>query len=381
MVVSENRRIKVAMIIQDYLPRLGGAERQLAALAPLLKERGVDVHILTRRFPGLNRFESVNGVPIYRLPIFKTKALASLTFTLAAIPVIRSLRPDVIHAHGLMSPTTTAVLAKRLLGTPVVSKTLRGGLLGDLARLTKKPFGRRRFHFLQKQVDAFITISSEIQEELLGSGVSPDRCIFIPNGVKLDQFQPVSKYQKELLRKQLQLPDGLLVIYVGRLEPEKRVDDLIQIWSEIRRKYTEVHLLVLGIGTQEEKLKRMADRNVLFGGSVDNVAEYLQTADLFVLPSVSEGLSNALLEALATGLPVVVTATGGATDIVHHKVSGWLIYDYDLQNLREGIVTFLDNQLLREQCALEGQQYVTENYSLISTANKLCNLYNTLLSK
>jgi glycosyltransferase involved in cell wall biosynthesis len=140
-------------------------------------------------------------------------------------------------------------------------------------------------------------------------------------------------------------------------------------------------LLILGTGSQAEKLKRTAGEGILFGGLVGDTAPYLQTADLFVLPSISEGLSNALLEALATGLPVVVTPTGGTTDIVHHKISGWLVQNYSPQNLLEGILALLDNQSLRENCAFEGRRYVVENYSLINTANNLCKLYKSVLSR
>lgn len=379
MTTLQNQPIQVAMIIQDYFPRLGGAEKQLSALAPLLKERGVELYILTRRYPGLGKYELIDEVPVYRLPIFKTKTLTSLIFTLTAIPVIRRLEPDIIHAHGLLSPTTTAVMAKRLLRIPVVSKSLRGGILGDLARLIKKPFGHRRFHMLQKQVDAFVVISNEIKHELMESGISPERCFFIPNGVNLDKFQPATQDAKNQLRKQLLLPEGPLVISVGRLELEKRVDQLIQVWLEIRRQYSDANLLILGTGSQEENLKRMAAGNVLFRGAVDNVAAYLKAADLFVLPSVAEGLSNALLEAIASGVPVVATATGGTTDIVRHKISGWLIHDYTPQNLVEGIQAFLNNESLRKDCALEGRRVVLENYSLPNTADKLRELYDSLL--
>jgi glycosyltransferase involved in cell wall biosynthesis len=272
-------------------------------------------------------------------------------------------------------------MAKRLLGIPVVSKSLRGGILGDLERLKNNPFGYRRLKMLQKHVDMFITISKEIKDELVKCGIPQERCTFIPNGVKLDRFQPVSKSDKKLLRKQLGLPDGPLVIFTGRLEMEKRVDQLIQIWLQVQKRYTDAHLLILGTGSQAEKLKRTAGEGILFGGLVGDTAPYLQTADLFVLPSISEGLSNALLEALATGLPVVVTPTGGTTDIVHHKVSGWIVQDYNPQNLLKGILTFLDNQSLRESCAHEGRRYVVENYSLINTADNLCKLYQSVLSK
>ncbi len=376
--VSKNKLIKVVMIIQDYLPRVGGAERQLFALTPLLREHGVEVEILTRRYPGLAQFEFINDAPVHRLPFFRSKAIASLMFTLTSLPIIKRVQPDVIHAHGLLSPTTTAVTAKRFFGAPVVSKALRGGVLGDLTRLMKKPFGVMRFKSLQKQVDAFITISNEITDELIGVGVQSERCVFIPNGVKLDRFQSVSEIRKKQLRKQLQLPDGPIVVFVGRLEVEKRIEDLIQVWPEIQQRYEEISLLVLGAGSLQEKISGMAGKNVILRGAIDNVSDYLQASDLFVLPSVSEGLSNALLEALAVGLPVVVTATGGTMDIVSHKVSGWLIQNYTPQSLRDGIFALIEDLSLREVCAKEGQRRVVENYDLCSTADKLSDLYQSL---
>src|SRR5262245_55216496 len=122
-----NRLLRVAMIIQDYLPRVGGAERQLAALAPLLREQNVEIFILTRRYTSLSPYELIGGVPVYRLPIMKPGPVASLMFTLTALPLLRRLRPDLVHAHGLFSPTTTAVAARRWLGVPVAAKVLRGG--------------------------------------------------------------------------------------------------------------------------------------------------------------------------------------------------------------------------------------------------------------
>jgi glycosyltransferase involved in cell wall biosynthesis len=128
-------------------------------------------------------------------------------------------------------------------------------------------------------------------------------------------------------------------------------------------------------------LHEMAAGNIIFKGAVEDVAPYLQAADVFVLPSVAEGLSNALLEALAAGLPVVATATGGTTDIVRHKISGWLIHNYEPEALLEGILTFMNDIPLREACAREGRKFVMSNYSLTSTADKLCQLYKDLLSK
>src|SRR4030095_5571364 len=136
--------IRVVMIIQDYHPMLGGAQRQLAALAPLLQAQQVEVHVLTRRYVGLASFEQVDGVPVYRLPIPGPKPVAALTFIMAALPLIKQLKPDVFHAHELLSPTSGAIAAKRLYHLPVVAKVLRGGSLGDIGKLNRKPFAQQQ---------------------------------------------------------------------------------------------------------------------------------------------------------------------------------------------------------------------------------------------
>ncbi len=142
--------VRVAMLIQRYYPHIGGAERQLAALAPLLQKQGVVLHVLTRREAGLARFEYIDGVPVHRLPVAGPKPVAALMYTLTALRLLQQLRPDVIHAHELLSPATTAVAAKRWFGTPTVAKVLRGGDLGDLAKLQTKLRCARRIAALRR---------------------------------------------------------------------------------------------------------------------------------------------------------------------------------------------------------------------------------------
>ncbi len=316
--------LRVAMIIQGYHPLLGGAERQLRSVAPLLQARGVDVHILTRRHAGMAPYEAVDGVPVHRLPVPGPRPLKSLAYTAGSLALLRKLRPQVIHAYDLSSATTTAVLAKRLYGTPLVVKLLRGGVHGDIDRLKQKLFGDRRMTTFVREVDAFMTISREIDAELAAAGVAPERRRFIPNGVDVDRFAPVGDAAKARLRAELGLPEGPVVLYVGRLVAEKRLDVLLRAWSTAAAGRS-VSLLLLGEGPEEAALRSIAGPGVTFTGRVDDIAPYLKAADLFVLPSATEGLSNALLEALAAGLAVVATDVGGARDVVEDTVGGRLV--------------------------------------------------------
>ena len=130
--------VRVAMVILEYSPRTGGAQRQIAAVAPLLAQRGIEVHVLTRRSAGLAEREEIDGVPVHRLAAPGPKAIASLSFTANAIARLAALRPDIVHAHSLFSPATIAVLARERFGVGAVVKVLRGGLGGDVERLRAK---------------------------------------------------------------------------------------------------------------------------------------------------------------------------------------------------------------------------------------------------
>ena len=375
--ISISNPIRVVMISHNYYPLLGGAERQIAALNPLLMERGVDIHIVTRRYPNLVAYEVVDGVPVHR--IYSPKPIASPMFTLGALPVIRRLKPDVIHAFSLFSPLTTAAIAKTIVRKPVVVKLLRGGVLGDMIRLQNKRLGQTRIKWFKKSVDAFISISQEITEELAQIGVTGQQSVFIPNGVDTERFKPVSSDEKKQLRQELGLPtEGTLVIFTGRLVPEKQLDRLIQLWPQIREKYPDSHLAIVGSGQEVERLEALKGENVHLVGYADDVAPYLAAADSFVLPSVSEGLSNALLEAMASGLPAIVTNVGGASDVITHGENGWLITPEDSDNLQQALENFIGDATLREKIGLAGRQKVIQDYALTGTADRLRDLYERL---
>ncbi len=371
--------MRVDMIILEYHPIVGGAQRQLAMVAPRLQALGVDLRILTRRYPGLLPFEVINGVPVHRLPAPGPKLTAAFAFSLSALAQIRRRPPDVIHAYSLFSPLTTAVWAKKRLGIPVVVKILRGGPLGDVDRLRHKPFGARRLAGYRQQVDAFITISREIDGELAELGVPSGRRVWVPNGVDLEAFCPLPEPAKHARRQELGLPVGPLALFTGRLSPEKRVDQLIAIWPQVRQSNPDATLLILGDGPEAAALKQQAGTGILFGGRVDDVHTYLQAADLFVLPSTTEGLSNSLLEAMAAGLPSLVTAVGGAPDIIEHGQSGWLVPPDSIVELETAVITLLGDPALRQALGRQARQKMVAEFGLDSVAAALYSLYTAVL--
>lgn len=374
-------RMRVAMLIQDYLPIIGGAQRQLAMAAPLLAQSGIDVHILTRRYPSLPAYERMDGIPVYRLPSMGSKPVASLIFTLTSLLKLRELKPDLIHAYNFFSPLTTALLFRQMESTPVIVKVLRGGVLGDVHRLSRRAAGWWRIDRIRRNVDAFIAISSEIDAELDHLGIEPKRRHFIPNGVDADRFIPLEATRKRELRLKMALPDGPLVIFTGRLADEKRVIQLAEIWPAVHREHPLANLILLGDGPERERLLGFRTPGVHVVGRMGNVCPYLQAADLFVLPSITEGLSNAMLEAMATGLPVLVTRVGGAGDVIAHQQNGWLIPPDQPERMQEAMVHLLSHPEQRSQLGQAARRTVEERYALGKVCQQLCDLYDAVLSR
>lgn len=371
------------MIIHAYSPYIGGAEQQLAALAPLLEGKGVDVHVLTRRRPGLKHFELIHDVPVHRLVAYGPKPVASLFFTSHALSLLRRLRPNIIHAHGILSPTTAAVMAKRLFGTPVVAKILLGGgRKGELTRLMQKPLGKTRLAIFRKDVDAFISISEEIDHELAQMGIGPENRYYIPNGVDTSRFRPAIPEERQIQRRRLALPaEAPIAIFAGRLEQQKCVDHLVVVWPAVRAKIPNALLLIAGTGSQEKALQSLASEGIRFLGSVTDIIPYLQSADLFVLPSAAEGLSNALLEALACSLPAVATRVGGNSEVVIPNKTGLLVPPGDLPALQEALISLLGDPAQCAYLGRQGREYVAHNYDLKLTVEKLLALYQAIQHK
>jgi glycosyltransferase involved in cell wall biosynthesis len=359
---------------------VGGAERQLQQLAPRLKNLGFDIVILTRHEPGLKRYEEIDGVPVYRLLASGPKPWSALTFTLSALLRLIRLRPDILHAHEILMPATIALWARRFLRRPVVVKLLRGGNRGDVYKLKKRPLWKTYVRSLRRGVDTFIVISQEIDEELAALGVRAEQRVFLPNGVDAVRCTPVSEERRQKLRQALNLPSrSTLVVYAGRLVPEKRVDNLLLAWKDMHEKHPDARLLILGEGAEAAHLREMRVEGVQFAGQVDDAIPYFQAADLFVLPSSTEGLSNSMLEAMACGLPVLATSVGGAPDVIRHHESGYLVPPEDREALQRGLETLLEDRALRFSLGTNARQRILAEFSLDSVAKRLAALYQKLL--
>jgi glycosyltransferase involved in cell wall biosynthesis len=370
------------MVIQSFLPVLGGAQRQVDLLGPLLARRGVELTAVTRHPPGTPRRESRPGLEVLRMPGPDRGPLGSIAYTAGGALALARLRPDVVHVHDLLSPATVALLSRPLVRAPIVAKVLSTGPGGDVDRLLKKPFGARRLRAMAASFSAFVCLSDDVADELRSQGVDDGRLRRIPNGVDLDRFRPVSAEERRRERAGLDLPgDSPLALYTGRFAPVKQLDQLIEAVAEA----PELSLLMVGEGSEEERLRAMvagrglSDRVALRPYVADTLPLY-RAADLYVSTSTTEGMSNSVLEAMASGLPVVAMAASGMGELIGEE-TGVLVPSGDVGALASALRDLAGDPERRLALGSAGRRFVAERCSLESVADALRDLYEEVLAK
>lgn len=360
--------------------RLGGAERQLNSLCPLLIERGVRPVVIARERSRRPRATNDPFEVVYvRVP--PIPGLDRVVFVLGALWALARARPDVVHAFGAFSQSTSARLYRRLTGTPFVTKILRSGELGDLYRLRRKRFGRRRSERLFRDADAFVVISREIDDELAAAGVEPERRLRIPNGVDIERFYPAADSELgDRLRDEFGR-DGPIVVAVGRMTPEKRMPELSALWHLVRHEHPGATLVIYGKLVNRidpETVRLHDDPGVVNPGARADIEYGYRAADLYVSASAAEGLSNALLEAMASGLACVVTDVGGVRDVVDDTVNGVIVDSDDLGALVSAINRLLGDPEARSTLGGRARETVAARFGLDAVADSLTAEYRRL---
>ena len=374
------------MIIAYFPPVVGGTEIQTLRLAKALITRNVTPIVITRRLRGIRRFEQVDGVPVYRLFTLGSGTVASLSFMFSSfLFLIKNRRKyRIIHAHLPSSPAITATVAGKVLRKKVIVKFACSGKTGNIQTSDRTCLGRAKLKFLMKYTDIFVCVSKEVERELINYGFDKERVVEISNGVDTALFYPVDDLQKGNLRRRFNFPSLPVMVYSGRLESRKRLAILLKAWQRVVKVKEESYLLIVGDGSQKDSLINLAKElkiieSVKFTGQVDSVNEYLQAGDGFVFPSSAEGLSNALLEAMATELPIVATKIGGTEEAIENERNGILVEPDNVDQLANGIITLLSQPEVAHKFGREARRTIEENYSIDIVAQKHLKVYEEIV--
>jgi glycosyltransferase involved in cell wall biosynthesis/SAM-dependent methyltransferase len=371
------------MLIPSFYPLVGGAEQQASQLARKLIEKGLEIFIVTRRLNGTRRFEIINGVPVHRT-FYKWHTLFFLSSAFSFL--IRKRNDyDILHVHTMYSPALLACALKIILRKKVVVKVTRTGSGALINRLFINPLDKWRFKFLIRYVDCFIAVNREAKEALMKMGLGGNKVTQIPNGVDEDLFKPASWKEKEYLKETCGVKGYPIIVSVGRLIKRKRLDLLIDALPKIKENFPQVVLLVVGPGSEKGKLEQLAKRKGVFENTIfigrcerERLLNLLKISDLFVLPSESEGIPNALLEAMAVGLPVIASKINGITDVISNEHDGLLFVPAEEKDLLEKVFTLLENEELRRKIGRKARETVEKRFSFEIIGQEYYDLYKKL---
>ena len=384
----ENSRI--CIVCSQFYPIIGGTERQVQRLAEKLTQLGQPVFVLTTRPAGALRYEVINQVPVYRSLPGGTGGgrLLSLGRTISLVAremyflFRRRHQYDIIHAQQAFYLTSGAIIMAKLLRKKVIFKIGCGGETGDLALNTQNRAAAINFKIL-RSADAFVAISNQIEAELLAYNFAREKIVKIPNGVDMELFRPVVLEAKAELKKKLGLPSKDIAISVTRTDRQKRLDLLLAAWNEVLKQLPDLHLVVV-VSNAAAECERLTKENycpaesITYKCRIDNVEQYLQASEIFVLNSLSEGLPNAVLEAMSCGLPVIGTAIGGTTDIIIDQETGILVEPNDTAALARAIIALYKQKELRLTLAQAATAMIRRKFALEKIAADYRQLYRSL---
>ncbi len=390
--------MKVLMVISQFHPIIGGAEKQAQLLAQTLVKKGIQVQVVTGWWTfRLPRKEMINGVQIFRnfsfwgmFGIKGLRPLAALTYmvTLGIFILLHRKEFDIVHVHQVLYPAFISVLTgKGILKKPVLAKNACSGKTSDIRCLKQYPFGNFQLKFLIKNLDCLIGINREGINEFKAIGYPETKIQHIPNGV----FPS--------LREKAQRNQILSAITTVRLDRQKGIDILLKSWAKVVAQEKRLKLLILGKGPLESELKKLATALgivdcVEFIGLVSDPEEYLIKSDIFVLPSRAEGMSNALLEAMCIGLACIATNIDGNAELISEdskkevlfgefsiEKNGILINPEDIEGLYKAILFLTQSRKEGEDIGRRGQEFVRKNYSIDLVADKYIALYQSILDE
>lgn len=376
----------VLMLTQTFYPDLGGSEKQALELSRALAGRGVAVTVLTRRRAGLPAEADLGGVRVRRLGVFGPRAADSAVFMLKSFFWLLSNRDsyDAVHVHLASSPAVAAVLASRLTGKKTVVKLGGGRGVDEITLSTRTTLGRLKLAFFRAFRPELLVMNREVYDWLKGTpGYSGLGLRLFRNGVDTGHYTPLLYNEKINAKTALGLDNSLLFLFVGRLSPEKRVKEFLEVWAELLAEEPappKARLLIVGDGPERPALERaVADLglsgSVTLAGRKDDLLPYYRAADVFILPSISEGLSNSMLEAMSCGVAVLASRVGGAREAVEPGVSGCLFDPLNRAELKQCLRAHLADRSLAVKMGEQARRTAVEKYSMARVADELLAIY------
>jgi glycosyltransferase involved in cell wall biosynthesis len=370
-----SKRIRLLKMLTNF--RIGGTERQVANLALGIDSLQFDLHLacLCRTGELLEELETLR-VP---RPEFRIGSLYSPRTLWQGIRLAHYVRRNliqIVHSYGFY-PNVFTIPVARLAGASIVVASIRD--TGDL--LT--PMQTRLQKLVCRLADCVLVNAEAIRESLIQQGYAPSKIVVIRNGIALSNF--ARRERNAELRRELGItPSARLVAVFSRLNPMKGVEYFLDAAIILAERFPDVRFLVAGDGGSRQELEDRVRRlgfgsRIVFTGFRSDVRELLSEAAISVLPSLSEGTSNTLLESMAAGIPVVATQVGGNPEVIEDGISGLLVPVRDSAALATAVGRLLEDEELASQLGQAGMRRVSELFSLNGSVQQTEHLYQRLV--
>jgi len=311
------------------------------------------------------------AAPVWRLPVPRSAPWDDVGFALWVAAQLVILRPRYPLVQWVMTGLQV------LVGMPLAAALGMKNILmlpgcGQARRLLERPRGRKLLEILHRHADRIVVLNPAMREELLDLGFPAEQLVMLPCGADPAVFRPGDAAERAVLRSRWKLAeDGLVIVFTGRFVDVKRLPDLIDAFAQLRPRHPQATLVLAGDGPLREGLAARVmvaglTSHVRFVGMLPpaQVAEVLRLADVYVLPSASEGIPCSLVEAVASGLPSVVSDIPGTGMLVQEGVTGLRVPVADVPSLAAAIESLIRDLGARERMGRAARALFLEHYTI-----------------
>ena len=391
-------KLSVMMLSWEYPPRvIGGISPHIYFLSKHLAKQGVKVYVITCDFPGAPAHEVIDDVEVYRIDSYKNPApdfatwayLMNMNMQKETAVIARKIsdKIDVFHAHDWLV-ANAGIGLKHVFRKPllVTMHSTEMGRRNGLHTTTEKMIHETEAWLTYEAWKVICCSDYMISHVKYVFGLPSDKLTMVPNGVNTHNYDGLDGEMKEF-RNKFALPEEKIVLYVGRLVYEKGIHVLINAVPKILSK-VNAKFIIVGSGYMKEQLLNIVrsmklEHKVLFMGFVDDATllRLQKCADVSVVPSLFEPFGIVALEAMAAKSPVVVSDTGGLSEIVDHDVTGFKAYPNNPDSLAWGITKILTDENYKNYIRENAYRKVQEKYDWQKIAQQTKELYKAVLGE
>lgn len=371
------------IIIARLWPRFGG---EIPSVAPVIfginpqKYETICIY-LAKNSSSPNIFEQKGKKVFYITQNSKPLALSLTAFPKLA-KILRTEGVDILHCHKHKS-VFYGTIAGKMANVPIILAHVHG--MGRTRNFNRKFLNR----FLLSHVDRIFAVGEAVKDDILKSNpaVNPEKVINTGNSIDYDYFSS-SVYNKQTVHKKFGIPENSSVFgTAGRLAPTKGLRYLIRAFAQIKKQLRNVELLIAGTGELKDRLEKRAVKlgcrdSVHFIGHIDNMPEFYSAVDVFVLPSVAEGLPKVIIEAMAAGVLCIATNAGGVPEVLDDGHYGLIVPLKDQYALADAMLKTA-NMPQQEKLAIisAAKEHIKANYSHGVMIKKIEKIYDTLVTE